>query len=46
MHGLLHYGRRLSANLVVGADGINSAMGGRLAGHPDMPTYANKGFGH
>ncbi|PUU76317.1 hypothetical protein B9Z19DRAFT_1115959 [Tuber borchii] len=38
---LLHDRRRLSADLVVGADGnygINSAMRGCLAGHLDKPT--------
>jgi len=35
---LLHDGRRLSADLVVGADGINSVMREFLLGHPDKPT--------
>lgn len=35
---LLHDGRRLSADLVVGADEIDSTMGGCLVGHPDKPT--------
>ena len=34
----LHDGRRFSADLVVGADGINSAMRECLVGHPDKPT--------
>ena len=34
----LHDGRRLSAELVEGADGIISAMRGCLVGHPDKPT--------
>ncbi|KAG0132105.1 hypothetical protein HOY82DRAFT_484106 [Tuber indicum] len=35
---LLHNGRRLSADLVVGADGINSVLRERLVGRPDKPT--------
>ena len=35
---LLHDGRRLSADLVVGADEINSTMRECLVGHPDRPT--------
>ena len=34
---LLHNGRRLSADLVVGAHGINSAMQECLVEHPDKP---------
>ena len=34
----LHDGRRFSADLVVGADGINSALRECLVGHPDKPT--------
>ena len=34
----LHDGRRLSADLVEGANGINSAMRDCLVGHPDKPT--------
>ena len=34
---LLHNGRRLSADLVVAADGINSAMRECLVRHPDKP---------
>ena len=43
---LLHDGRRLSADLVMGADGINSAMRERLVEHSDKLTYASREFGH
>ena len=36
--GLLHDGRRLSTDLVVDADGTNSAMREYLVGNPDKPT--------
>ena len=35
---LLHDGRRLSADLVLAADGINSAIRECLVGHLDKPT--------
>jgi len=41
---ILHSGRRFSADLVVGADGINSVMRECLVGHPGKPT-PTEGFG-
>ena len=41
---ILHDGRRFSADLVVGADGINSVMRECLVGHPGKPT-PTEGFG-